>query len=355
MTKSPKVSVVMPVFNGLPYLADAIDSVLAQTVEAFEFIIVDDGSSDGSRDLLEHYAARDRRIRVLRNETNLGIAESLNRGMSQCRGEYIARMDADDVSLPARLQQQVEFMDKSPDVGVCGTWFTTMGEESTTYSHPLSDAQIKAHHLLRDTAICHPTAFVRRSVWSASGVTYRGDEVPAEDLWLWIRLGFVTRLANVPQSLLNYRVHPFQASTRGRASQRARAAAARLFFVERILSRPLTDNDKSAHAALSGQTGIATPAEFDRVRQYAVELTAANAVTRLIDDVALRAALDECLERLPLKYAENHYKYCEKYDLRLLFDSVRDPLRPLSSLPAGDTARFIVKCVVHHIPARRSP
>jgi glycosyltransferase involved in cell wall biosynthesis len=353
--KSPKVSVLMPVFNALPYLADAIDSVLAQTLADFEFIIVDDGSFDGSRDLLEHYAGRDRRIRVLRNDTNLGIAETLNRGISECLGDYIARMDADDVSLPGRLQQQVELMDKSPDVGVCGTWFTTIGEESTTYNHPLSDAQIKAHHLLRDTAICHPTAFVRRSVLAASGINYRCDDVPAEDLWLWIRLGFVTRLANVPQSLLNYRVHPFQASTRGRALQRARAAAARLFFAETILSRPLTDDEKSAHAALSGETGIATPADFDRVRRYVVELTAANAAARLIDDVALRAALDECLERLPLKYAEKRYKYCEKFDLRLLFDSVRDPLRPLSTLPAGDTARFIVKCVIRHIPTRPSP
>jgi glycosyltransferase involved in cell wall biosynthesis len=353
MMKSPKVSVLMPVFNGLPYLADAIDSVLAQTVEDFEFIIVDDRSSDGSRELLEDYAARDRRIRVLRNDTNLGIADTLNRGISECRGEYIARMDADDVSLPQRFERQVGFMDNAPEVGVCATWFDVFGDEEGTYRHPTQDAQIKVSHLLHDCAIAHPAVFIRKRVLDETGLTY--PNLPAHDLWFWIHLGFVTRLRNLPDTLLRYRVHGNQFSRLSSSPQQLSAAEAREFFAATIFGRALSEQEKSAHGMLGSARSIANPQELESVRRYAADLVAANAATRLIDDVALRAALGECLDRLPLIYAEKHYKYCDKYDLRLLFDSMRDPLRPLSTLPAGDTARFIVKCVVNHIPTRRSP
>jgi glycosyltransferase involved in cell wall biosynthesis len=353
MVKSPKVSVLMPVFNGEPFVAAAIDSILSQTFDDFEFIILDDASSDGSRRVLADYERRDRRITVLLNETNSGIADTLNRGLRLCRGEYIARMDADDVSLPQRLERQVEFMDNAPEVGVCGTWFTVFGDEEGTYRHPTQDAQIKVRHLIYDCAIAHPAAFIRKRVLEETGATY--PDLPAHDLWFWIRLGFVTQLRNLPDVLLRYRLHENQFSRLSNSPQQVSAAHARAFFAATIFDRALEEQEKSAHRALGGAVSITSPQELALVRNYATDLLTANAVTRLIDDVALRAALDECLERLPLKYAENHYKYREKYDLRLLLDSVRDPLRPLSSLPAGDMARFVVKCVLRHIPARRSP
>jgi glycosyltransferase involved in cell wall biosynthesis len=353
MIKSPKVSVLMPVFNGEPFLATAIDSILSQTFEDFEFIILDDGSSDGSRRILADYERRDERVKVLLNETNTGIAGTLNRGLRVCRGEYIARMDADDVSLPQRLERQVAFMDNAPEVGVCGTWFTAFGDEQGTYRHPTEDAQIKIRHLIYDCAIAHPSAFMRKRMLDETGVTY--PDLPAHDLWFWIHLGFLTQLRNLPEALLRYRVHGNQFSRLSNSPQQVSAAEAREFFATMIFGRALSEREKSAHGALGGARSITNPQELESVRSYGADLLAANAVTRLIDGVALRAALDDSLKRLPLKYAENRYKYCEKYDWRLLFDSVRDPLRPLSSLPAGDTARFIVKCVVRHIPARRSP
>lgn len=344
----------MPVFNGLPFLPDAIDSVLSQTMKELEFVIVDDASTDGTTDLLKQYASRDARIRVLRNEINAGIAQSLNLGISHCNGDYIARMDADDVCEPERLKRQLELMERQPEIGVCGTWFTAIGHERATYKHPQSDAEIKIHHLLRDTAICHPTAFVRRAVLAVAGVRYEPADVPAEDLWFWIRLGFVTRFANVPQVLLLYRVHAEQASTKRRALQRAGAAAARLFHAETVFGRPLTEQEKSAHHALCGELHIATLRDLDQVHAYADALAAANAGTRLLDAALLRSALDESLHQLRVRYAEHRYKYSDKYDLRLLLTSLRDPMRPLSNLRLRDTARFFAKCVVRHIPAQRS-
>jgi glycosyltransferase involved in cell wall biosynthesis len=348
MVTLAKISVLMPVFNAEAFLAAAIDSVLSQTFGDFEFLILDDASSDGSRDILADYQRRDSRIKVLLSERNKGIAETLNEGIKVCRGEYIARMDADDLSLPQRFERQVKFMDRSPKVGVCGTWFTAFGQEEGDYRHPVGNDDIKLHHLLRDSAIGHPTVFMRRCVLEATGVTY--PDVAAHDLWFWIKLGFVTQLRNLPEVLLHYRVHGDQYSRLSNSPQQLSAAEAREYFAGEILNRTLTEQEKSAHRALSGRTDIASAAEFERVCSYAAELGVANEATRLIGEAALATALSQSVRRLPLKYAESHYKYCAKYDLGLLCASLRDPLRPLPSLGPGESLRFIVKCVVGHIP-----
>jgi len=117
--KEPKVTVLMPVYNGEKYLNEAIDSILGQTFKDFKFLIINDGSTDGTADILKSY--KDSRIKVTNNEKNIGLTKSLNKGLKMAKSEYIARMDADDISLPTRLQKQVEFMDSHPKVGVCGT------------------------------------------------------------------------------------------------------------------------------------------------------------------------------------------------------------------------------------------
>ncbi|MCW2601819.1 MAG: glycosyl transferase family 2, partial [Frankiales bacterium] len=255
VTASPKVSVLMPVCNGMPFLTDAIDSILAQTFDDFEFVIIDDGSSDESREVLKRYASRDRRIKLLLNDTNTGIAQVLNAGIDVCRGEYIARMDCDDLSLPQRFARQVDLMDRAPEVGVCGTWFTTFGHACGTYDHPVHDSDIKIHHLLHNAAIGHPTAFLRRRVLQETGIKY--PDVAAHDLWFWINLGFATKLRNLPAPLLSYRIHQNQFSRVSNSQQYASATEARLFFAGRIFGRELTEPEKTAHRALSGGTVIA--------------------------------------------------------------------------------------------------
>ena len=118
---SPRVSVVMSVYNGERYLAEAIDSILGQSMSDLEFIVIDDGSTDGTPRILEKYTARDERVWVVRNERNLGLTRSLNRCLSLARGEYFARQDADDISLPERLALQVQLLDANPHVGAIGT------------------------------------------------------------------------------------------------------------------------------------------------------------------------------------------------------------------------------------------
>ena len=115
----PKISVVMPAYNAENYIREAIDSILAQTFRDFEFLIIDDGSTDHTVEIIRSYS--DSRIRLYQNERNMGVAATLNRGLDLARGEYIARMDADDISLPERFAKQAAYMDAHPDVAVCGS------------------------------------------------------------------------------------------------------------------------------------------------------------------------------------------------------------------------------------------
>jgi glycosyltransferase involved in cell wall biosynthesis len=145
MNPEPMVTVLMPVYNASCYLREAIGSILLQTLRDFEFIIVDDGSTDESRDIINSYP--DTRIKVISHKTNLGLITALNTGIDNARGRYIARMDADDISAPERLEKQVEFMEMNSEIGVLGTWYETFGKENHKEGLPVDPAEVKCHLL----------------------------------------------------------------------------------------------------------------------------------------------------------------------------------------------------------------
>src|ERR1051325_6328838 len=175
----------MAVYNGEKYLREAVDSILGQTFGDFEFIIVDDGSTDRTREILDSYG--DERIRVVRNPSNLGLISSLNRGVEHCRGEYVARMDCDDRSLPERLSKQVAFMDSHADVAAGGTWVTHMDAEGRVIgpTHTPVGARM-ARDFWRPPPLIHPTAIMRRA--HIERLRYDADALKAEDYDLWLRL-----------------------------------------------------------------------------------------------------------------------------------------------------------------------
>ena len=205
MTNTPLISVLMPVYNGEAYLREAIDSILGQTFTDFEFLIINDGSTDGTKDIILSYT--DPRIRYIENEQNLKLIATLNKGIDLCQGKYIARMDADDVSVPERLQKQVEYMEANVTVGILGTGFTSYGSSSKeTCFYPSSHDEI-ATMLVYQTTFSHPTVMIRTSVLRQHNVRFDPEFLHAEDFELWIRLIGVTKGANLQESLLNYRMH----------------------------------------------------------------------------------------------------------------------------------------------------
>ena len=216
----PRVSVVMPAYNCAPFLQQAIDSILNQTLSDLELIIVQEmGSSDDTGTILD--GQDDARVRVVRNDVPLGLARSLNRGFALARGEYVARMDADDISLPERLEKQVAYLDENPSVAVVGAAVRHIDEESRIMGmrrYPVSPALV-LWNMHFDNAMCHPATMLRRSVFETAG-GYSTKARDWEDFELWSRLMRYHDLSNLPDVLLEYRIHPESVSSRKREEQR---------------------------------------------------------------------------------------------------------------------------------------
>jgi glycosyltransferase involved in cell wall biosynthesis len=200
----------MSVYNGEKYLAEAIESILNQTYKNFEFIIVNDGSSDKSIDIIKEYISKDNRI-VLIDRENEGLPYSLNEGISIAKGDYIARMDADDISLPTRFEKQIDFMQKS-ELDVCGSYIKLFGKNKKEYiiKYPLNDEDIR-FSLLFFSCLAHPTIVFKNKVFDK--VKYNVDYKVTQDYQLWcdiVNADF--KIGNIPEVLLNYREHEAQAS-----------------------------------------------------------------------------------------------------------------------------------------------
>lgn len=224
MSDNPLVSVVMPAYNARRYVAEAVDSVLAQTLTDFEFVIVDDGSTDNTAQILRAYADRDHRIRVI-NQPNSGIGAALNHGIESARARYIARMDSDDICLPQRLARQVEYLDRTPQCVLVGTRVLLIDQdglplyemESVQTTHERIDELL----LEAKWSIVHPSIMMRTDVVRKLG-GYNNALVPVEDHDLFLRLAEVGRLSNLPEVLLKYRKHSMN-SVRVLADRRVNA------------------------------------------------------------------------------------------------------------------------------------
>jgi glycosyltransferase involved in cell wall biosynthesis len=205
---SPIVSVVLPVFNqNNQFLRESIDSILAQTFSDFELIIIDDGSDDTEcREMIASYAERDRRIRLIRNDVNLGIIRSLNKGLRISKGTFIARMDSDDISLPARLQKQMDFLNRHPNCDLVGTQATVIDECGKTIgkiSYPTKYESI-CDTLLGRNVIIHSTWMFRKDLIDKAGL-YDESASNVEDYEFLLRIARTHRVENLPVSLLKYR------------------------------------------------------------------------------------------------------------------------------------------------------
>ena len=203
----PKLSVVMSCYNAQQTVQKAIESMLNQSFTEFEFIIIDDASSDNTLDILSQYQKQDKRITILANESNQGLSYSLNRGIQQARTPIIARMDADDISYSGRLQLQYHFMHDHPEVDILGTAVRYVDKSQKpvkTVSLPSEDRDIKKR-VFRKTLVFHPTVMIRKEVYEQHGY-YDPDLRWAEDADLWYRLYDKVIFHNLPDVLLDYTI-----------------------------------------------------------------------------------------------------------------------------------------------------
>ena len=226
--KNPKVSVIMPVYNQEKFLKQSIDSILNQTFKDFELIIINDRSTDKTKDILNKYAQKDLRIRVFFQE-NQGCTKSLNYGIKQAKGEYIARQDADDISLPKRLEKQVDFLNKNKNIGLVGSFAQVIDEQGNKKQKILGqytgNRDLKKHSFWSDK-FCHSTIMIRKELLDKIN-GYDEHFVCSQDTDLYFRLMPYTQFANLKEVFLLYREHKDSLSKTKKKKQEKFAQEAR--------------------------------------------------------------------------------------------------------------------------------
>jgi len=214
MPATPTVSAILPVYNGAKYLRESVNSILQQTFTDFELIAVDDGSTDGSLRILNDLARSDNRMRII-TRPNTGVSGAANDGIAEARGQFLARMDADDIAMPNRFEKQVAYLLTHPEVVLLGTRVLLIDP----YGSPLHEGDQQIEHeaiekeMLKGVgwAVAQPTSMIPAAAFKTVG-PYRADRVPSEDLDLFLRLAEIGRVTNLPEVLLHYRQHPRSAN-----------------------------------------------------------------------------------------------------------------------------------------------
>lgn len=200
----PIVSVLMPVYNGEKFLKEAIESILYQTYTDFEFLIINDGSTDKSEEIILGF--NDSRIRYIKNESNIKLIATLNKGIELSKGKYIIRMDADDISMPKRIEKQLEFMEIHPQIALCGSWFSSIGDRTGISKYQMNNDEIK-YKMLYQCHLSHPSIIIRRDVLENFNTKFDPQFIHAEDYDLFVRISEKYLMANIQEVLLKYRIH----------------------------------------------------------------------------------------------------------------------------------------------------
>ena len=260
----PKVSVLMPVYNGEKYISQAINSVLSQSFTDFELIVIDDGSTDKSAEIVGSYS--DKRIRYVANQTNLGLAGARNRAIEISDGDYLAWLDCDDISLPERLRKQVSLLDEHPNIGLCGTWVRTLGLDSEKFWRYASDPGFVRARMLFDDPIATSAAMVRRRCLSGEDLCFDARFPPAEDYELWERISRTSAVCNISEVLTLYRIHPNQISAIRHEQQRKSVWKIQSRLLHQLHIYP-TDEEKLLHLDI----GVGWHFDADKVRHKLTE------------------------------------------------------------------------------------
>lgn len=227
-----KVSVIIPVYNGARFVSVAIGSIIAQSFSDWELLLIDDGSTDQSREILNTFS--DSRIKIYYNETNQGLAAVRNRGIALAQGRYIAWLDQDDIAAPARLEKQFSFLENNPEYIFCGSFMQTIGSANQSWTYPESNDEIQISMQFFN-CLPNPAGFFRIQEVRDNNIRYRALFAPAEDYHFLSRLLKFGKACNIPEYLVYYRLHGEQASTlkserQRRAACRVAAAPVRLQF-----------------------------------------------------------------------------------------------------------------------------
>lgn len=273
----PTISILMPVYKTSQYLREAIDSILAQTFTDFELIILNDCSPDNAEEVLDGYD--DPRIVRYLGEKNSGLANVLNIGMQIAKGKYIARMDSDDISMPERLEIQVNYLESHPDIDLCSCGMKMFGARNDTWIRESDPEKVKVTALFF-SPILHASSVWRRDSFDKAGLRFRQEMVPAEDYDLWCRaLASGMKMVNLPDCLYLYRIHPNQAT-----EDTSRTSSKEVEVREEFLQAVFPNANKDDIRRIAELKNCSDPEEFKKIEKTLCEL---NSSHRFFDDTLL--------------------------------------------------------------------
>ncbi|WOD39269.1 glycosyltransferase family 2 protein [Nodosilinea sp. E11] len=340
----PKVSVVMTTYNSSSYLAEAVESILNQTVSDIEFIIVDDGSTDNTWDILTQYADCNQRISLIKNEENLGTAKSSNKGLSLATGEYIARFDSDDISLPNRLQEQIRYMEENPSVDLLTTsveYIDTTGSHIGYYSPPLDPVLLAWKHIF-SSPLRHPTAFWRREQVESFVGNYNPEFRYALDYEFFARTSRALKVEMLPIVLVKMRQNPKSISfSKGNLQDDFAAKVTYQQFNHYLQQSPLDEQEKADLRALLRRH---SPLQSDQFKA--------------LDQARMSRALNNYL-MLVSEFYSSHSKGEEPTNFGAFFENIESEIPNLmhycssknwNSLPPKFTRKYLSKNPSRTVP-----
>ena len=331
---NPLVTVLMPVYNGEKYLKRAIESILKQTFRDFEFLIIDDGSADKSAEIIKSF--NDARIRLERNETNLGLIKTLNKRLGLAKGKYIARMDCDDISLPKRLSIQVNFMEKHPEIGICGSWVKIMGlKQEFVNRYPQNHEEARAY-LLFNTPLAHPSVIIRKEVMEKHELEYDENYKHAEDYELWSRIIKHTKLSNIPKVLLHYRMHDASVSKKNSSEQTENSDKVRLSLIKNLGLAP-TPVELDLHRRFVRPDYLNSKDFIDQLETWLGKLLSVNEKMRIYEQESLAKIISSRWFNACATNTSLGFWVFKKF--------WQSPLKKTGFDDFGKTIKFLIKCV----------
>lgn len=332
--KSPVVSVLMAVYNGEQYIAQSIESILSQTFADFEFIIIDDASSDNTANILKSY--QDERISIYTNAENIGLTKTLNKGLKLVQGKYIARMDADDISVASRIEKQFNFMEQHPKVGLLGGWTRNF---SATQSHVW---QLYTTHeqiyckLLFTIQLVHSTAFFRKAVLDEHNIRYDEDFLTSQDYEFWTRLIEYTEFANLPEVLVNVREHTKRVTKLNQGDLRYNTAKIRLSQIRKLGIEP-TEDEQLLHYYCTHTGFVSTLDNLTALSNWLMKLHQHNQTKQIYPE----PAFTQLLTKIWGKHTAGQTRLGKQF-FRLI---VQNPLSVYHQWSRWQKLKFWLKCL----------
>ena len=329
---NPMISVVMPVYNGERYLREAIDSILNQTYADFEFIILNDGSTDKTEEIILSY--NDPRIVYVKNDENLQIVKTLNKGIALAQGKYIARMDSDDISLPARFEKQVQFMENNQRVDICGTWIEVFDLRNEKWEYPIGHEEIKSV-LLFNSALAHPSVIMKKSIFKTNQYDEKYNK--AQDYALWVNLLRTYTFHNIPICLLRYRLHEKQAEQ----DVQFNFANEIRDVVLKMLGCSFSNEQMRNYIDIASY-------KFVRVRECEEilrKILISNQKTKVVQQNKLESFLGK-------RFLEN-INLCRKYSLGMFYEYRKSVLKSYTEVNKLRDVKLFIKCLIGYSNAKK--